>query len=164
MSVLDWFDPTRDWPVVAGPAPDVNRVLMQFDALRFGAPIESAKVLGRPDKFHWDNMVHRDCDLLYASKGLRLRFQEGKLREVRFLIGAESSDHPEFAPAQPMAPDGTRLTAQTSKDQIQAVFGPADPGGSDDTCLQIFHRNGVASDFDLDQQGQLTEWAIYPDD
>jgi hypothetical protein len=164
MSVLDWLDPTRTWPVVAGPAPDVNRTSMQLDALRFGAPIESAHVLGKPEKFHWNNRLKKECELLYARKGLRLRFGDGRLREVTFLIGPESSDHPDFTPAQPTAPDGTRLNAQTTRDRIEALFGPADPGGSDETTLQIFHRNGVASDFDLDQQGQLIEWSIYPED
>ncbi len=161
MSVLDFFDPTRTWPVVAGPAPDLHRVLMQFDTLRFGAPIESARVLGRPEKFHWNNRTRKDCELLYASKGLNLRFDGGRLAEVAYLIGAASSDHPAFKPAQPMAPDGTRLNAQANKDRIVALFGPPDPGGSDGETLQIFHRNGVASDFDLDENGKLARWAIY---
>ncbi len=163
MGVLDWLDPTRTWPVIPGPAPLLNRLLLQFDALRFGAPIDAARVLGRPDTFHWTSRIHKECELLYASKGLRLRFREGQLNEVRFLIGAASSDHPAFTPAEPIVPDGTHLTAQMDRDQIIAVFGQPDPGGSDDTTLQIFHRNGVASDFNLDQQGRLTEWALYPE-
>jgi hypothetical protein len=102
MSLLDWLDPTRTWPVVAGLAPDLNRVLMQFDALRFGAPLESARVFGRPDKFHWWSRIRKDCGLLYASKGLSLRFDGGRLSEVAFLIGAAISDHHAFVPAQPM--------------------------------------------------------------
>lgn len=162
MGVLDWLDATRRWPVVAGPAPNLNRVLMQFDALRFGASIESARVLGRPEKLHWNNRIRKDCVLLYASKGLRLHFHEGRLQEVAFLIGPAASDHPAFAPAQPMAPDGTRLDAQTDRDRIVALFGTPDPRGSEATTLQIFHRNGVASDFDLDKDGRLTVWSIYP--
>jgi len=164
MSVLDWLDPTRSWPVIAGPAPDLNRLLLQFESLRFGAPIESAHFLGRPEALHWNNRLHKDCDLLYASKGLRLRFKEGVLREVRFLIGPTASDHSAYKPAHPIAPDGTHLTAQTGRDQIVAIFGEPDPGGSDEITLQIFHKNGVASDFDFDPTGHLTEWALYPDD
>ena len=163
MSVLDWLDPTRGWPEAGGPAPQLNR-LMQLDALPFGSPIESAHVFGRPEKFHWNSRVHKDCELLYARNGVRLRFREGKLRDVTFLIGLAASDHPDYAPAQPAAPDGTRLTPQIDRARIEELFGPADPGGSDDTCLQIFHRNGLASDFYLDARGHLTEWTMYPDD
>jgi hypothetical protein len=164
MSVLDWLDPTRSWPVVAGPAPELNRMLLQFDALRFGAPVEAARFLGKPDQFHWHNRIHKDCELLYAAKGLRLRFRQDRLRDVRFLIGAGSCDHPAFRAAHPMAPDGTRLTPQITRETIEGIFGAPDPQGSDETCLQIFHRNGIASDFNLDEQGQLIEWALYPDD
>lgn len=154
-------DPTREWPVVPGPAPELNRVLMQFDALRFGNAVESARFLGRPDRFHWKNPIRKDCELLYASKGMLLIFSEGRLDQVRFLLGPATCDHPAFVPAQPSAPDGTRLGQQTGKDEIVALFGEPDPDGSEDDCLQIFHGNGVASDFELDEEGHLVEWAIY---
>jgi len=164
MGVLDWIDPTRSWPVVAGPAPDLNRMLLQFDALRFGAPIESARLLGRPDAVNWTNRLHKKCEFLYAGKGLRLRFNEGKLCEVTFLIARDPSEDAAFTPVQPSAPDGTRLDGQIGKDQIVAIFGPPDPGGSDDETLQIFHKNGVISDFDFNQEGRLIRWSLYPDD
>lgn len=154
MGVLDWLDPTRSWPVVPGPAPSLNRISLQFEGLRFGAPIDAARVLGRPDTFHWTNRLRKDCELHYASKGLRLRFKEARLAEVTFLIGA----------ARPTAPDGTPLTPQTTRDQIAALFGTPDPGGSDEETAQIFHGNGVASDFNFAPQDRLIEWSLYPDD
>jgi hypothetical protein len=163
MGVLDWLDPTRTWPVVAGPAPDLNRLLFQFDALRFGALIDAARVIGRPDAVNWINRFHKKCELFYASKGLRLRFDEGKLCEVTFLIAPSPDEQAPFTPAQPVAPDGTRLDGQLDRDQIVAVFGPGDPGGSDDETLQIFHKNGVASDFDFNPAGRLIRWSLYPD-
>jgi hypothetical protein len=164
MGLFDWFDPTRQWSVVAGPAPDLNSSVMQLESLRFGDRLDSARFLGRPDQVCWRSRVRRDVDLLYARKGLRLKFTKGRLSEVAFLVGPRSSDHPAFAPARPMAPDGTRLTSQVDRGQIVALFGEPDPGGSDETVLQVFHSRGVISDFFLDDQGRLAEWALYPDD
>ena len=147
-------DPTKDWPVVPGPAPNISSTLMQFDQLRFGAPIESARFLGRPDDFHWKGLPGKNCELLYLSKGLRLEFTDRRLSEVAFLIEGGAS---------PVAPDGSRLTRATGKNAIVAAFGEPDPGGSDDTCLQVFHGHGVASDFYLDDDGHLTEWCLYPE-
>jgi hypothetical protein len=62
-----------------------------------------------------------------------------------------------------MAPDGTRLTPEVDRGRIVALFGEPDPGGSDETCLQVFHGRGVASDFYLDDQGHLKEWSLYPE-
>lgn len=154
MGMLDWLDPTRQWPVVAGPAPDLDGSALQFDAMRFGAPLESARFLGRPDKLQWRSRIQKDFDLVYAQKGLRLRFVQGVLREVAFLVGQ----------AQPLAPNGARLTPEVDRSQIVALFGEPDPDGSDEICLQVFHGQGVISDFYLDDAGHLTEWVLYPDD
>jgi hypothetical protein len=164
MGVLDWLDPTRSWPEVPGPAPELSRITMQLEGLRFGDPIESARSLGRPDRFEWRSRVKKDCDLVYARKGLRLRFTRGHLSEVGFLIAPGSSDLPGFAPSRPLAPDGTRLGPEADRARIVALFGQPDPGGSDQTVLQVFHQRGVASDFFLDEQGHLKEWALYPND
>src|SRR5262249_21661056 len=74
------------------------------------------------------------------------------------------SDHPAFAPARPLSPNGPRLSPDVDRGQIVGLFGEPDPDGSDATCLQVFHRCGVISDFYLDERGRLSEWALYPDD
>ena len=149
MALFGFGDPTKDWPAAGAPAPEINSVLMQFDALRFGAPLEAARFLGRPDRFEKSG---KKAMLHYSTQGLRLTFTDDALSEIAFLIGA----------ASPSAPDGTRLTPDTDKDAIVKLFGEPDPGGSDDDCLQIFHDHGVASDFYIDESGRLTEWALYP--
>ena len=63
-----------------------------------------------------------------------------------------------------MVRDGTRLTAEADRGRIVALFGEPDPRGSDETCLQVFHGQGVISDFYLDEQGHLKEWILYADD
>ena len=164
MGLLDFLDPTREWPIVAGLPPDLDGSTLQFDALHFGDPVESARFLGRPNQIEWSSRINKDFQLLYAEKGLRLRFTKGKLRDVSFLVGDRASDHPAFAPAQPLAPDGTRLTPEVDRSKIVALFGEPDPGGSDDECLQVFHGQGVISDFYLDGDGHLTKWVLYADD
>jgi hypothetical protein len=164
MGLLDsLIDPTREWPVVAGPAPDVNRALMQLDQLRFGDPLDSARFLGRPDAFEWVSRRRKDYDLIHARKGLRLRFKDGRFVELEFYIGPRSCEHPAFAAARPKAPDGTTLTPEIDKKRIGELFGEPDPKGSDDEVLQVFHTN-VASDFFLDETGHLESWALYPND
>jgi hypothetical protein len=155
MGLLSWLDPTRDWPVVKGPAPDLDGKTLQLDVLPFGAPIESARFLGKPNQIEWNSRSKQDFELFYTDKRLRLRFREGKLSDVAYLVGNG---------AQPKAPDGDLLTSSADRDEIVKRFGEPDPGGSDETCLQVFHRNGVISDFYLDDNGRLKEWILYPDD
>jgi hypothetical protein len=85
------------------------------------------------------------------------------LSRLEFLIGAKASTHPAYAPARPKAPDGTSMTPEWDRARIVTLFGEPDPGGSDETCLQIFHGL-VISDFDLDGDGHLGGWQLYPDD
>jgi hypothetical protein len=164
MGLFDWLDPTRSWPPVPGRAPDLSRHSLQLTSLPFGAPLESARVLGRPDEVEWESRIRKEFSLLYAAKGFRLHFVQGKLVRVTYLVGRGASEHRSFEPAQPMAPDGTRLTGDVDRARIVALFGEPDPGGSDETCLQVFHGRGVISDFDLDERGCLKEWTLYPDD
>lgn len=164
MALFGFLNPTQDWPVVDGPAPDLDGPTFQIPALPFGQSMEAAHVLGRPEHVEWHSRTAKDCDLLYASKGLRLEFKQGQLRTVSYLIGNGTSDHVAFVPSKPLAPNGTRLGPAIDRAQIIALFGEPDPDGSDETVLQIFHGCGVASDFYLDEQGRLKEWALYSED
>lgn len=164
MGLFDWLDPTRSWESVPGPAPDLSRLSMQLPSLPFGSPLEAARFLGRPDQFTWQSRKGQHFSLLYAKKGLRLTFEEGKLVEVAYLVSGEGVEHSSFEPSRPLAPDGTRLNDRTNRDAIVERFGEPDAKGSDETCLQVFHGRGVISDFFLDEAGCLREWALYPDD
>jgi len=164
MGLADWFDPTKSWDVVDGTAPDPGAESLQLSLLPFGSPLEAARALGRPDTFDWKSRREKHCELLYARRGLCLRFKADKLIDVSYLIGTDASDHPLFAPSQPLAPDGTRLTPAVDRAQVVKIFGEPDPDGSDATCLQVFHGQGVISDFYLDDEGHLREWSLYPDD
>ncbi len=167
MSVFDKLlgrnDPTQDWPVVAGPAPAVQPSLMQFEAPRLGEPVEAARILGKPDAVTWRSRGGKELDLLYASKGLLLRFKADRLTELELFIGPKACDHPAYVPAHPQAPDGTPLTPETTRAQIAEHVGKPEAKGSDDEVLQIFHGRTV-SDFWFDPDGALRSWSLYPND
>jgi len=157
--LLNFGDPTKDWPVVSGPAPALSRRTLQLEAPRFGEPLESALPLGRPDEFTWQNKKAGFSELLYASKGLRLQFEANRLVEVTFFIGPSSCSHRGFKPATPKSPKGVPLGPEMRKDRIVELFGEPVPG-SDDEVLQILHGD-TASDFSLTEQGQLDRWDLY---
>jgi hypothetical protein len=136
---------------------------MQLEAPRFGEPVESARSLGRPDEFTWKSRRHRNCELLYASKGLRLEFESNRLVEATFFIAPASCPHPRFSPAHPKSPDGVVLGPDMDRKRIVELFGEPDPKGSDDEVLQIFHGDTV-SDFFLTEGGRLDRWEIYLND
>ncbi len=163
MGLLDFIDPTRDWPVVPGPAPDFNLALAQLESMRFGDPLDAARFLGQPDQIEWRSRIRKDFEAVYTPKGLRLGFKAGRLSQVTYVVGGWSTE-PGFAPARPKAPNGTPLTPALDRKAIVALFGEPDPGGSDQTCLQVFHGGSVISDFYLDDTGHLKEWVLYPDD
>ena len=164
MGLLDFLNPTHGWEPVAGRAPDLSLQSLQLTSLPFGSPVESARFLGRPDGVEWQSRINKDFTLLYAKKGLRVRFNKGKLTQLAYLVGRGADSPPSLEPSQPMAPDGSRLTSEIDRARIVALFGEPDPGGSDETCLQVFHGRGVISDFYLDERGGLKEWVLYPDD
>lgn len=160
--MIGLLDPTRRWEPVAGLAPDPSG--LRLTSLPFGSPLAAAQYLGKPDVFEWKSRRDNECTLMYAAKGLRLRFKEDTLVEVAYLIGSHASDHPSFTPSTPLAPDGSRLSPAVDRARIVAIFGEPDPMGSDEECLQVFHGGGVVSDFYVDDDGHLTEWDLYPQD
>lgn len=160
--MIGLLDPTRKWESVPGLAPDPNG--FRLSSLPFGSPVAAAQFLGKPDEFEWLNRIANECTLLYAAKGLRLRFEEDKLVEVSYLIGKDACSHAAYISSKPLAPDGSRMTPDVDRSRIVSIFGEPDPQGSDEECLQVFHGGGMISDFYLDEQGHLREWDLYPDD
>lgn len=136
---------------------------MQLEAPRFGEPLESARPLGRPDQFTWQNKKAGFSELLYASKGLRLQFEANRLVEATFFIGPTSCPHPGFKPAQPKSPQGIALGPEMGRKRIVELFGEPDPKGSDEEVLQIFHGDTV-SEFFLTEEGRLDRWDLYLND
>ena len=154
-------DPTRDWPVVEGPAPAVHRRTMSFESPRFGEPLESARSLGRPDEFVWNSRKNQNCELLYAGKGLRLEFEGNRLVELTFYIAPKSCPHPSFKPAQPEAPSGAVLTPGMDQRRIVELFGQPDEPGEDDVVIS---HDKTTSAFFFSGEGRLDRWELFLND
>jgi hypothetical protein len=65
VGLFDWLDPTRSWESVPGRAPDLGPQSLQIASLPFGAPLESARILGRPDELEWRRL--RGVCVVYAT-------------------------------------------------------------------------------------------------
>ena len=156
-------DPTTQWPAVRGYAPTVEHSLWQFEAPCLGDAVETARFLGKPDSFSSQNRAKKSFDLMYASKGLRLRYVEARLAEITLYIGSSFCEEPGFVSAEPLAPDGTTLSPDTSRKRLLEIFGTPEPMGSDDEVLQFFHGN-VGCDLFIDKDGRLESWVMYPND
>lgn len=156
-------NPTAQWPVVRGDAPAVQPTLMQFDAPQLGDSVDTARFLGKPDTFTSRSRMEKSFDLVHAGKGLRLRYTAEHLAEITLYIGPQSCDDSAFIPVEPVAPDGSLLTPDTSRQRILEIFGEPEPLGSDDIVLQFFHGR-TASDLFFDEQGRLESWVLYPND
>jgi len=159
--LLNFGDPTRDWPVVEGPAPAVSRRTMSLESPRFGEPLEAARSLGRPDRFVWNSRGKANCELLYAAKGLRVEFEDNRLIEVTFYISPGSCPHPRFKPAQPKGPNGGVLTPESDRKRIVELFGEPDEPGEED--LVISHDK-TTSVFFFAEDGRLDRWDLFLND
>jgi hypothetical protein len=100
MALFGFLNPTQDWPVMAGPAPDLDGPTLQIPALPFGQALDAARALGRQEHVEWHSRMTKDCDLLYASKGLRL---ERAPQRMQLFSGTDL----EFGPA-PIGPTHER--------------------------------------------------------
>lgn len=159
-------DPTRDWPAASGQAPQVSydrRALESLGVtLPFGANLEAARVLGRPDHFKAD--AAGVYTLTYAKWGVVLEYEESRFVQVSFVIDPESAgESVDVEPADARGPDGLRLSATTTQDEIVARFGtPGRVQTFDEETILYFTGGPLASEFHLDS-GRLVRWEVYLD-
>jgi hypothetical protein len=155
-------DPTSAWPAaVGGPAPTVSlerQALETFGGrVKFGDPLESARVLGRPNRCQADKGF---ATLEYHQWGLTLEFEENRFVQAAFAIG----EHQIGPSGEPRGPDGLGLSGQTTKAEVQQRFGQPDETQeySDETIL-CYTRGPLASEFQFDEDGRLFAWEVYVD-
>ncbi len=174
MSFLDRFfkrstDPTSRWPPFSLPLPDFDLTEMRFGALRFGDAINAAASLGRPDRIEW---TRRDyCELLYASGGFQIDFDNRRFAYLAFFIGPDEV-LPQHAALEFSKPrlrggtyDGIRLSRETDQPRLERLLGAPDSADIDpgETVLYYTQR-GVAMEFELDgPTGRLKRWNLYPE-
>jgi hypothetical protein len=140
------IDPTANWGPSTGRIPDFDWVTMRFGPLQFGAPLEAAAFLGRPD--HFRSTKDSYAQLIYTSKGFQVDFDHGRLAYLAFLIGPEPwpTDDPPVSFSQPwlhgVGPDRIQLTQQTDQTTLKRLFGTPDSidTDQDETILQYNHH------------------------
>lgn len=166
MGVFDWLknlgDPTKDWPAPPASLPQINRRIMQFDAPRFGEPLEALQAWGKPDEVRWHNRGSRHATLKYFERGMEVDVESGKFVGVTFYI-SEAMAPMKYKPCRPKGPDGRELTTGTPRESLIEAFGPPDPKGTDEEALVIIHGD-TASDFLFDEDGKLGQWALFIND
>ena len=170
MGLLDRFfgsaDPTRDWPVASGQSPQVShdrRALESIGvALPFGADLDAARVLGRPDHFKKD--AEGVYTLTYARWGLLLEYEASRFVQVSYVIDPESAgESVSVEPADARGPDGMRLSPTTTQDEIVSRFGtPGRVQTFDEDTILYFTHGPLASEFHL-ESGRLVRWEVYLD-
>lgn len=157
-------DPTRGWPKIDSILPELDIRQMTLGPLRFGDELGAAAFLGRPDLFNWT--VDGYCELVYARCGLQIDFDQGRLAFIAFLIGPD-----EFLPsvsgmtfAQPRIAGGGTFTSATDGNDVRGLFGPpeSEDEDSEETILN-YSRQGVSMEFELNQDGRLKRWNLYPE-
>ena len=175
MSFLDRLlgkrpDPTFNWGVFSPPIPDFDVAQMRFGSLQFGDTFEAAAFLGRPDRFEWTQGQY--CQLLYASGGFQIDFDESRFAYLAFFIGPDDClpEHKALEFSKPRVrgciPDGVRLSVETDGTMLERIFGA--PGSLEvepDETILYYTRQGVTMEFELDgRSGQLKRWNLYPPD
>jgi hypothetical protein len=172
MRVLDRLlgrraDPTADWAPFHPTLPDFDMSSMRFGALRFGHPIETAALLGRPDRLTWTRGEY--CELLYADGGFQLDFDRNHLAYLAFFIGPDPL-LPKGVALQFSRPllrglsrDDVRLSRDTERLLLTQLFGAAESvdADSEETILR-YRRRDVTMEFELDEAGRLKRWNLYP--
>jgi hypothetical protein len=155
-------DPTKGWPAAAsGPTPTVSlerQALETFGGrLKFGDPLESARVLGRPDRCQADKGF---ATLEYHHWALTLEFEEGKFVQATFAIGDGN-----IGPSgEARGPDGLGLSGRTTKDEVRQRFGePEKTQSFDDETIVYYSQGPLTSEFQFDEDGRLFAWDVYVD-
>lgn len=162
-------DPTADWKAPCLPIPDFDMEEMRFGELGFGDSIETAAFLGRPDRFN--RRVRNHCELLYASGGFQIDFDEGGLSYLAFFIGPDGflPKHGALRFSNPrlqgLSPGVARLSSGDDRASVERLFGKADSADVDeDETICFLLRRGIQMEFEFDgKSGRLKRWSLYPE-
>jgi hypothetical protein len=141
MSVFDRLfgkDLTADWPS-AGKAPTLDLERARVGPLRLGDPVESAKVLGKPDRF--GGAQGAGAVLEYA--GYDLEFSDGRLVCAKFDV-----DGP-----RKVAVGDVELSRSTQPLDVHAWFGEPSSDSTDGKNLRWIDYEREAATLALEFSG-----------
>lgn len=173
MSILDLIlgrrkDPTREWGKTISELPEYDLEQMRFGTLRFGDPINAASSLGRPEQFQFIQAEY--CELIYASLGFQIDFEEGRLACILFFIGPD-----EFQPKDPKLrfskprvrgclSKNVQLSEAVDRSELERMFGsPKSVDVDDDETILFYELRGTTMEFEFDgKTGRLKLWKLFP--
>lgn len=153
-----------DWPEAAESAPVLNIAERKIGSLRFGASIEEARALGRPDA---SKQTRPDTnELLYARLGLLLEFGDtDELDYAAFFVAPDRHDprHSNLR-HQPVAlSTGAVLSARSTEPELIEIFGAPHEIDRDDDETVLFHRvKDMQVECELTTSGTLKRLNIFP--
>lgn len=159
-------DPTATWQASGDNWPAIRTEPFAFGKLRLGDEVEGARFLGKPDRCA-RHKAPGNLTLNYASRGLQLDYEEGRLVEVLFRIGYDTSSSADDGAAvcEPRLEDGTRLTQETGMDEIAQRWGePKSKDSDDDETTWRYERGKVCQEFEFNDRQKLAAWTIYLDE
>jgi hypothetical protein len=173
MRIINWLlrrrpDPTVGWPEFRAPAPAFNLARRCFGPLRFGDELATAVLLGRPDVFCWQGP--EACELIYARGGFELDFERERFAYLAFFIGPDPylPLHPDLRFAEPRLlgwnESSVCLSRETDGAQLRNQLGPPDGEDIDeDETILNYTRAGVVMEFELNREGRLKRWNVFPE-
>jgi len=161
-------DPTLSWGAFRPPIPEFDLKAMRFGSLGFGEGFDAAAFLGRPDRFTWIQGGY--CELLYASGGFQIDYDQGRFAYLAFFIGPDDClpKHRALEFSRPRlrgcTPDGIQLSREADRSLLERVLGAA---GSVDTepreVILYYTRHDITMEFEMDgKTGRLKRWNLYP--
>ena len=161
-------DPTANWGAFRLPIPDFDFTDMRFGTLRFGDAFEAAAFLGRPETVAWTQDKY--CELLYASGGFQIDFNDGRFAYLAFFIGPDDflPKHEAVQFSKPRlrgcVPEVMRLSQETDRATLERLFGPADSTDIDTIEAILFYtRRNITMEFEMDRKTErLKRWNLYP--
>lgn len=156
-------DPTKDWPEAVGPAPELDAGKGALGPLKFDAPLEEARFLGRPDEAKWRDGV---LELVWARRGLVLEFVDGKFIYAAWIVGPDAfaPKHPSLRFARPHPVGGPALDGRTTEQDLFAWLGSPDLRDADaDEIVVEWTRGEITVECELTPAGhlkRLNAWTV----
>ena len=155
-----------DWPEATDVAPVLNLAERKIGPLRFGASIEEARALGRPDLAKNSQPAPGTSELLYPRLGLLLAFDDAQgLDYAAFLVAPDRHDprHPNLRHQPVTLSSGARLTAQTTEAELIKIVGaPREIDRDDDETVLSHVLHGLQIECELTPAGTLKRLNVFP--
>ena len=155
-------DPTQDWPVALPDTPPLDLRRGTVGPIRFGDPLQSACVFGRPDCCRLVRAGY--FELVYAGAGFQIDFEDGRLAYAAFFLGPEGDGTgPEGLRSATLQLDGQRLSGHTALAHLAESWGPASTEERDDEEIVVWYlRSGFTVELEARPDGLLKRVNAYP--